>query len=524
MSPSPHAGTLAEWVADGVRRNPERTAVELPAERLSYAQLWELAGWLAWRVRARVRGRIRRVGLLAPSSRAGYVGYLAVLRLGATVVPLNPAWPAHRNQEILRAARPEAVLADQGIGAAEAIALRGLDVPVIDAGEVQRHGPHSDAGDAAATCDGPSDTAYILFTSGSTGRPKGVPIRHDNVLPYLRHAVRRYQVDPDSRLSQTFDLTFDPSVFDLFAAWGTGATAVVPRPGHRPLPVDYVNQREITHWFSVPSVIAIAKRTRRLPRHSMPRLRWSVFIGEPLTLEQAAAWRDAASGSVVENLYGPTELAVGCAEYRLPRDPANWPRTVNGTVPIGRIYPHLDHVLVDERGEVGEEGELCVRGQQRFSGYLRAIDDADRFVHVTGAVAVRARAGAPLDESLYYRTGDRVRVEEGQLIHLGRVDQQVKLSGYRVEPGEIEAVLRGHAGVDDAVVVVEADQNGTSGLHAVHAGQPVAGSELDALCRRTLPPYMVPRSYHHLPVLPLNSNGKVDRAAVRAVVTSAVGR
>jgi amino acid adenylation domain-containing protein len=507
------AATLAEWVAQAVRRYPQRTAVDLPMEELTYAQLWEQAGALAQRLRTQVHGEVRRVALLAPAGAAAYRGYLAILRLGATVVPLNPAFPARRNQEILRSARTAAVLVDPSVDGPSATALRGLDVPVVDATEYRQRGARRDG-----EC---GDVAYILFTSGSTGRPKGVPIRHDNVLPYLRHVVRRYRVEPTSRLSQTFDLTFDPSVFDLFAAWGAGATVVVPSRGERLLPVEYVNQRGITHWFSVPSAIAMAKRMRRLSPRSMPDLRWSVFIGEQLTLDQAAAWQDAAPASVVDNVYGPTELTVSCTEYRLPRERADWPRTRNGTVPIGQLYRHLDYVLVDERGATGDDGELCVRGPQRFPGYVDPADNAGRFLRLTGdGLVVPAPGGSLVDGSLYYRTGDHVRVEGGELVHVERVDHQTKIRGYRVELGEIEAVLRGHAGVDEAVVVVAAGSDGESDVHAVHTGQWVAQPALEALCREALPPYMVPRRYHHVADLPLNANGKVDRAALRAMVAA----
>jgi amino acid adenylation domain-containing protein len=530
--------TLAEWVGHAVARHPEQTAVDLPGERLTYAQLWEQAGSLAGVLRARVRGDIRRVGLLAPAGAAAYRGYLAILRLGAAVVPLNATFPPGRNQEIVRCARADAVLTDTSVDAASIAALRSLDVPIVDACASPGGTPPDGA---------PGDIAYILFTSGSTGRPKGVSIRHDNVLPYLRHVVCRYDIGPGSRLSHTFDLTFDPSIFDMFAAWGAGASLVVPRRGQRALPVDYVNQGQLTHWLSVPSTVAVARRMRRLAPGSMPGLRWSLFIGEQLTLEHAAAWQDAAPGSVVENIYGPTELTVSCTEYRLPRERLGWPRTRNGTVPIGQLCPRLDHVLVDEHGSPnGDEGELCVRGPQRFPGYVDPADNVGRFLRLTddgtgdraddgigdpagdgigGGIgdAVRGPAGeaTPVDESLYYRTGDLVRVEDGQLVHIGRIDHQTKIRGYRVELGEIEAVLRQHAGVDEVVVIVAVGPAGASEVHAVHTGEPVDRAALDALCRQALPSYMIPSRYHRMPDLPLNANGKVDRAVLRAMVETA---
>ncbi|WP_369799244.1 AMP-binding protein [Micromonospora sp. M42] len=205
----------------------------------------------------------------------------------------------------------------------------------------------------------PDEVAYLLFTSGSTGRPKGVPIRHRNVDAFLTCCRDRYPVGPGDRLSQTFDLTFDPSVFDMFVAWGGGATLVVPQPDEVLTPVRFVNERRITHWFSVPSVVSLARRMRMLSPGAMPGLRHSLFAGEALTLEQARAWAAAAPGSVVENLYGPTELTVTCTGHRLPADPADWPATSNGTVPIGDAHPGLDAILRGEDGTVGGDDGSC---------------------------------------------------------------------------------------------------------------------------------------------------------------------
>jgi amino acid adenylation domain-containing protein len=353
--------------------------------------------------------------------------------------------------------------------------------------------------------------AYTLFTSGSTGTPKGVPIRHRNLARYLAYAIDRYEVGPGSRLSQTFELTFDPSVFDMFVAWCSGATLVVARPDDLMTPVRFVNDNEITHWFCVPSVASLAMRLRALRPGCMPDLRWSLFCGEQLTLGQARAWAQAAPASVLENLYGPTELTVTCTGYRLPRDREQWPRTSNDTVPIGAVYAHLDGVLLDGDGLEAVEGELCVRGPQRFDGYLDAAQDEGRFVRHEGQ-RTSAPAGPPAPDD-WYRTGDRVRLEDGALVHLGRLDDQVKLHGYRVELGEIEAVLRAHGAVHDVVVL--ALGKGPQ-LHAVYTGDGVDERELAELVRGRLPAYMSPRRYVRVDRLPLNANGKIDRRALAA--------
>ncbi|WP_219852925.1 AMP-binding protein, partial [Streptomyces solincola] len=455
----------------------------------------------------------RRIALLARRTPATYAAYLAIQRLGAAAVPLNPAAPPDRNETVVRQAGAGLVLADAAIDATPA----GRAAPLAPAGLTGTTDP--------ARLDGvpgpaPEDTAYILFTSGSTGRPKGVVIRHANTDAYLRHAVERTGAGPDSRLSQTFDLTFDPSVFDMFVAWSTGAALVVPTRDELMDPAGFTARHRLTHWFSVPSVVSLAARLRRLPPDSMPTLRYAAFAGEPLTLRQAEAFAAAAPGARLENLYGPTELTVTCTGHRLPADPAHWPHTPNGTVPIGSAHPGAQTLVVDEHLRPADQGELLVRGAQRFPGYLDPADDAGRFATGEPATGLSAHHGGPLPADAWYRTGDRVQLQDGRLLHLGRLDSQVKISGYRVELGEVEQALRSHPGVTDAVAVARTDRS-TPVLQAAYTGEAPDPEPLLAALHERLPDYMVPRTLLRLPELPLNLNGKTDRAAVVAALDTA---
>ncbi|MCP2243433.1 AMP-binding protein [Lentzea aerocolonigenes] len=463
--------SMYEWFAGSAARYPDAVALEVDGERLTYAELEDLAGRLAATL-----GSARRVGLLAARSVTAYAGYLAVQRIGATVVPLNPSFPPARNETVARAADLDLILTD-GEPGTEVAPVRTPD---------------------------PDDVCYILFTSGSTGTPKGVPIQHRNVDTYLQHVIGRYGIGVGDRLSQTFDLTFDLSVFDLFAAWGAGATLVVPSRADLMAPTRFVVEQRITHWFSVPSIVSFAMRLRGLAPGSMPDLRWSLFCGEPLTEAQAAAWQAAAPGSVLENLYGPTELTLSCSQFRY-----TGPLGSGESVPIGELYPGVEAIVLDEAGLPAATGELCVRGPQRFPGYLDPADNAGRFVRSDGVRADTA------DPEFFYRTGDRVRWSDHGLVHLGRLDHQVKVRGYRVELGEVEAALRAVPGVRDAVVVAVPGRRGETNLAAACTGEP--GDALTAL-RARLPEYMVPETLTVLDTLPLNANGKIDRRALGALV------
>jgi amino acid adenylation domain-containing protein len=467
--------SMYEWFAASAGRHPNATALEVEDQRLTYAELEDMSGRIAATL-----GSARKVGLPAVRSVHAYAGYLAVQRIGGTAVPLNPAFPAARNETIAKAAGLDAVLTEDRAPRAETAPVRTPDE---------------------------EDVCYILFTSGSTGTPKGVPIQHRNVDAYLRHVIPRYEIGVGDRLSQTFDLTFDLSVFDLFAAWGAGATLVVPHRNDLMAPARFVVERRITHWFSVPSVVSFAMRLRGLRPNCMPDLRWSLFCGEPLTEAHAAAWQAAAPGSVLENLYGPTELTLSCSQFRYTE-----PLGTGESVPIGELYPGLEAIVIDETGLPAQTGELCVRGPQRFSGYLDPSDNAGRFMRFAGG---RAEVVDTAEPEHWYRTGDRVRAGEHGLVHLGRLDHQVKVRGYRVELGEVEAELRRQPGVRDAVVMAVPGRLGETKLAAACTGEP--GEALAAL-RSRLPEYMVPETLTVLDALPLNANGKIDRRALGALV------
>jgi amino acid adenylation domain-containing protein len=519
--PDPSQPTLYQWFARSAQRHPDAVALQVLDHRLTYDDLSHRADGLAARMLHEHGRRPTRVALLASRSLEAFTGYLAALRLGSTVVPLNPAHPVRRNVMINDLARPEILLADEA-------GLTQLDAGLGDGVRVLRMTdtasvPVNPLPPYSADLD---DTAYILFTSGSTGRPKGVPISHRNLAPYVSHNIARYAVGPGSRVSHTFDLTFDPSVFDLFVTWGAGATLVCPRRADLLNPVKYVREGAITHWFSVPSLVSVSDNLGNLSPGQPTALRHSIFIGEQLTFRQAKAWRAVAPDAPIDNVYGPTELTVACTEYRLPLDPQAWPVTSNDTVPIGAVYDSLDHVLLDDAGNPARDGELCVRGEQRFGGYLEPDDNRDRFV----AVPVPPQAGpvagsSGIDPAHFYRTGDRVRWEGEHLVHLGRLDDQVKIRGHRIELGEVEAALARHPEISQAVVLAvtgEATQGREEKrLAACYTGTPVADKQLVRWMRDQLPIHLVPLSFRHLETIPLNANGKTDRRALAEILHGA---
>lgn len=483
---------LHGWFLRGARADPDAVALRIGSECFTYRRLHERALALAGELVARCGGRRpRRVGLLAARSEQAYAGVLAAGYAGAAVVPLNPDFPAERTRRMIAAAGLDALLVDgPGLGAVPDLAEALSGVPIV-------HEPGAAALEHPAT-PGPHDIAYILFTSGSTGRPKGVPVLHRNVGAYLRFVHDRYRFGPADVFSQTFDLTFDLAMFDLFTAWGSGGTLVSMPPHAFAAVPAFVARYGITVWFSSPSVVAFLRRRHALAPGALAGLRYSLFCGEPLLSRDAADWQAAAPGSRVENLYGPTELTISCSVHRW--DPATSPgRCVNGVVPIGTLHPGNHFLLLDADGNPHpESGELCVTGAQMFPGYLDPADDEGRFLEHEGR--------------RWYRTGDLVRRQpDGELAYLGRRDHQVKIHGIRVELAEVEAALRRCAGITEAVAVAV---EGT--LFAFCLGEPRSTTSLIEDLAAFFPKALIPLYYEYLDEFPLNANRKIDRPALAA--------
>jgi non-ribosomal peptide synthetase component F len=282
-------GALHGWFLRGLAAGPAAVALRIGSKSLTYQQLHERALALAGDLVATADAPLRRVGLLAERSEQAYAGLLAAGYAGAAVVPLNPGFPAERTRAMIAAARPDAMIADvKGAAVLPELAGELGCVPVITE---PAHRPLDRPGAAA-----PDDVAYILFTSGSTGRPKGVPVLHRNVDAYLRSIHGRYAFTRDDVVSQTFDLTFDLAMSDLFTAWGCGGTLVCVPPPAMAVLKEFIAYHGITVWFSSPSVISLARR-RGLEPGSLPSLRLSMFCGEPLLRHDATDWQAAASRS-----------------------------------------------------------------------------------------------------------------------------------------------------------------------------------------------------------------------------------
>ncbi|WP_394617091.1 AMP-binding protein [Lentzea sp. JNUCC 0626] len=484
--------------------SPDRPAVRIGEDVVSYRQAHETA--LLWAGALVAGGAGGPVVVLAGRDVVSYVGQLAVLYAGRTVVPLLPDFPVAVLRKMIELAGARTVVADaQGMDVLPAIMGEDVSLRVLDTGGAAGRFPavipvHPDSGLSAPARVAPSDESHIMFTSGSTGVPKGVRLSHGGFTRYFEVIDQRCDFGPADVFAQTFNLNFDSGVNNAFFAWGAGATVqVVPPTAYRDLP-GFVAEHEVTVWYSTPSAIGLAREMDGLGPGALGGLRWSFFAGESLRCPDAADWQAAAPVSEVDNLYGSTELN-DVFWYRWEgAETEN--RAVNGVVPIGRLHAGHDLRLTDEHGEpAGDEGELWVAGPQMAVGYLDPADEEGRFVDFDGR--------------RWYRTGDRVRVgSDGVLSFLGRVDSQVKVHGWRVELAEVDHAVRECEGVRDAAAVVSSSAYGTE-LVVFYTGAEMPESALAEGARGLLPDSILPRRYVHVPSFPLNSNRKVDRKLLR---------
>jgi amino acid adenylation domain-containing protein len=503
---------------------PQRPAVVVERKVLCYEELRELA--------CRIAATIQKypdfsatplTAVFAYRSATAFAGVLGALLSGNGYVPLNRTFPEGRTKVMFERSESRSLIVDvKSLPQLRAL-LESPPAPLLvilpdvpDVASFETEWPmHSFVG--AENLQPSSEwrqptpetdsLAYLLFTSGSTGTPKGVAVAQRNALSFVQYMVDHYDVTENDRLSQMFDMTFDLSAFDMFVAWERGACVCCPSQKELIKPDSYIRNSNLTMWFSVPSTAVFMKQLGLLKPGRYPELRVSLFCGEPLPVASIQAWCEAAPRSIVENLYGPTELTIACTLYRWDagRSPAE---SEMGIVPIGYPYPSMNYLVVDqELNEVapGEEGELLMNGPQMSLGYWKdAKKTAEAFLIPPGQTEV------------YYRTGDRVRRPRspGPLIHLGRIDSQIKVLGHRVELGEIEATVRKHCGSDAVVATGWPRTSSGYGGVEVFIESRVESNYLRDAVGSELPEYMVPRRFHFREELPRNSNGKLDRTAI----------
>ena len=500
--------TVIDLIETHVQRHPDKTALLCGNDRVSYQQLWDGAHDVADRLLTRGCTRGETVALVGPGNAEFMTAALGAWLAGAAWVPIDPRLPAERIRYVLEDTGARVVLETGSNGVETALPRERITLqpPTADAGREERLRSHR----ALAT-----DRAYLIYTSGSTGLPKGVAVGHQGLAVHLLGTLEAYRLTSDDVLLSFASPSFDAAVEEMWAPMAGGGTVLLRGPslwtGQQLF--ERVRAHQVT-YISCTTAYFEAFFGEELTANdiaSLGSLRGIIFGGEAVNPGVVRRWANGPLGSLpVCNTYGPTETIVTATLYWIEQ---GWD---GDRVPIGHCLPgHLSLVLSTEGDEVadGESGELYLGGPCVAEGYLGRPDLTEqRFVEIPGR------------DGVYYRTGDLVAVEDGELIFLGRADRQVKIRGFRIELEEIEVALRNLDEVRTAVVGVEQRPGGGDQLIAHVVPQDPADQDAPAAFRsalrvalgKTLPVYMVPAEIKVHGELPLGVTGKVDRARVLA--------
>ncbi|MER5584482.1 amino acid adenylation domain-containing protein [Streptomyces asoensis] len=496
--------SLAELFFAQALATPDAVAVVSGERETRYADLAEQVRLLAGLLRSRGVGPESAVGVALHRGTDLVATVLAVLTAGGVYVPLAPEHPAERLAHLIGDAEVTLLVTEEALSGRLPDHPNTLVLDAVRPPESEQAPPLEPEGAAGTRA------AYVMYTSGSTGRPKGVVVPEAAIRNRVLWSVERYGLGPGDRVLQKTTIGFDAALWEFLSPLVCGAAVVTgPQDAHRDpaVMVRAVAEHRVTVLQGVPSMLRLLLEEPALADCASLRLLCSA--GEPLPADLADRLRRTLDAEVV-NTYGPTECAVDATAWHFdPDEPGD-------LVPIGLPLPNVRTYVVDPEGRqvpVGVTGELHVGGLGLARGYAGRGDlTADRFVPDPDAAVPGARR---------YRTGDLVRRRaDGPLEYVGRVDDQVKIGGVRIEPGEIEVLLSAHPSVAAAVVAVQRSDAGDARLTAYAV--PAAGERIDPEALRvhlaaTLPEAMLPSAVVGLDELPLTPNGKVDRRRLSAV-------
>jgi len=492
--------TLVDLLLRTVRQHPSAPAVSDSEQSLDYAELLRRARHIGGRLSARGAGPDQRVAVYLPRTADTVVAVMGVLLAGAAYLPVDDQYPAARREQLLCAGRAGMVVTAPGWGAR----FGGLDIPVIEwDGRAPDRAP-----DAGPERVHPASAAAVLFTSGSTGTPKGVVLEHRQMAAFAADPAIP-PVGPGDRVAQAASISFDTFTFEVWRAVAGGAEiAVIPAMSDL-IGMDIQRQlrrRRITAMLAPATAL---NHIVRYDREAFSSLRLLCSGGDVLLPQTTRELRAGELTGALVNLYGPTEGTVACTAYPIGDEGED-----TATVPIGFPLRQARLYVLDEQLSPvpsGTQGELYVAGPGVARGYL------DRpGLSATAFVADPFTA----DGQRMYKTGDRVVTrEDGALEFLGRADSQVKVSGYRVEPAEVERQVCRQPGVQSAAVLAADSPDGRRLVAFVVAAEPgLLLRDLRATLAADLPRYMVPAEFLVIDQMPMDAHGKRDWGRLREVL------
>lgn len=492
---------------EACKKYQNNIALKLEDKVISYKDLYLKAVSLIYAIEKQ-HNNCSMVGIMSQRNEAAFISVAASVIAQKTYVPLNPRFPDNRLKSMIVTSGLELIVTDSQNKQklVNIVKLIERNIIIINYDDIQQllFQDYSHLTTIDPSFD-KNRICYLLFTSGSTGIPKGVPISNANLCSFLSNANRCFLIDENDILSQTFDLSFDLSMFDIFMSWLNGATLCVMSSLELLNPTDYIIRNKITLWFSVPSLIANVKALKKY--NNLYSLRLSLFCGEALYLNDILFWQSIAPKSLIKNLYGPTEATIACSSYKWNNKSKQ--ECSEGIISIGKIFKNLKYIILKEdyktEASIGELGELCLAGPQIFKGYIGTTQNP--FIDFQGIS--------------YYKTGDLVYKTENQnIMYVTRRDNQVKIGGHRVELGEIESVIKSIPNVIQVAVLLSENQINHESRTPVAfvKGENIKSQQIIDILKSKLPQYMVPKNIYIIDIMPLNSNGKIDKIELKRML------
>lgn len=459
------------------------------------------------------------IGIVGQRKTSSYFGLLGILFAGCHYIPINPKYGEARILSIFRDAKIRFLVGDRddlemldkvisnNTSLIKTIILPEGTAPIgsgwRDENSLRNISPLKSPLNVLS-----DDLAYLIYTSGSTGEPKGVQVMNSNILAFLRNMSSIYNPCPGFRASQFFDLSFDPSVSDMFFTWTNGGVLCVLPEDDMLLPHEYIRRESISFWNSVPSIAGYLYKMGHLTPGCFPELRNSMFCGEQFPKYIADAWQKAAPNSTVENLYGPTEATIYISRY-VYTTKDNEKQFRNSIIPIGKPFPYHEFALIDEydnKIHTPDIGQIIYKGPQVTKGYLNAQEKTD-------SVFVTFNWDSSGD--IWYKSGDfGFYNEDNDLECIGRRDSQIKVAGRRIEIGEIEAVLARFSATRDAVVVPLMNENMVVTSLVAFTMNKVSKHDIEIIRKESekyIERIFFPKRIITIESFPLAPSGKTDR-------------
>ena len=417
---------------DSIKKNFNKKALWFQDKFYTYEQIFNISKKILFKLNYH---NSKIIAVLDEKNIFCYCSILSIFLSSKIYVPLNEKFSDEKNISIIKSANIDTILVGKKFlkkiknfkkSFKKKIKIIVIDEKVLTEKEVKEI--------KFEKCR-LSNISYIFFTSGSTGSPKGVPITNKNLINYLNNIKKRFLFNDNDRFSSNFDITFDLFLHDFFLSLTSGAILFIPDKYYFFNPSKFIQKHKITCWFSVPSLGLNMLNTKQLKNKNLKSLRYTAFCGEALPETLVNKWLIAAPKTIIDNLYGPTEATLAITGYRWNKNKSH-NECENGIVPIGKIFKGNSFLK-----KKGKKFELILKGNQVFKGYLNNKKiNKEKFLKIKG--------------TSFFKTGDLIQINKSKnLIFMGRLDRQIKVRGFRIEPQEIENIIKKTLGVSEVVVI-----------------------------------------------------------------------